>query len=83
MCVPGREQVEESTEPEIKETPFYQELGAIAPYPLGRGKWQPIAIFFGAAFVLCVVLSFDFLIGLPVSIAGWIVPVRLPDRSYE
>jgi hypothetical protein len=70
---PGREPVAEPAEPEITETPFYQELGALAPYPLGRGKWQPIAIFFGAAFVLCAALSFDFLIGLPVSIAGWIV----------
>ncbi len=69
----GPEEVSESVEPEPTETPFYQELGAIAPYPLGNGKWQPIAIFFGAAFVLCVILSFDFLIGLPVSIAGWIV----------
>ena len=63
----------EPEEPEIKETPFYEEFKDIAPYPLGSGNWQPVAIFAGAAFVLCTILSFNFFIGLPISIAGWIL----------
>ncbi|MBI5569742.1 MAG: DUF4013 domain-containing protein [Desulfomonile tiedjei] len=53
--------------------PFYTQFPEIAPYPLGGGNWQPIAIFFGIAFVVSTVLSLEFLIGLPVSIVGWIV----------
>ena len=43
------------------------------PYPLGGGNWQPLAIFAGIAFALSAVLAFDFLIGLPLSIIGWIL----------
>ena len=52
--------------------PFYTQFPQIAPYPLGGGNWQPIAIFFGIAFVLSTVLSLEFLIGLPLAILGWI-----------
>lgn len=52
--------------------PFQIELGSVAPYPLGDGMWQPLAIFAGIAVVLSVVLSLEFLIGLPLSILGWI-----------
>ncbi|MFH0824948.1 MAG: DUF4013 domain-containing protein, partial [Pseudomonadota bacterium] len=54
-------------------TPFFQDLGNILPYPIGGGKWMPFAIFFGTAFVLSSVLCFDFLIGLPVNIIGWVL----------
>jgi predicted RNA-binding Zn-ribbon protein involved in translation (DUF1610 family) len=53
--------------------PFYSGLGALAPYPLSRGGWKSLVVFLGIAFALCSVLSFDFLIGLPVSFAGWIL----------
>ncbi len=43
------------------------------PYPLSGGNWQPLAIFAAIAFILSIALAFDFLIGLPVAIAGWIV----------
>jgi hypothetical protein len=43
------------------------------PYPFGGGNWQPLAIFAGIAFALSAVLAFDFLIGLPLSIIGWIL----------
>ena len=43
------------------------------PYPFGGGNWQPLAIFAGIAFALSAVLAFDFLIGLPLSIIGWIM----------
>ncbi len=43
------------------------------PYPLGGGNWQPLAIFAGIAFALSALLAFDFLIGLPLSIMGWIL----------
>lgn len=43
------------------------------PYPFGEGNWQPLAIFAGIAFALSAVLAFDFLIGLPLSIIGWIL----------
>ena len=43
------------------------------PYPFSGGNWQPLAIFAGIAFVLSIVLVFDFVIGLPVAIIGWIL----------
>jgi hypothetical protein len=64
---------DDSAEPQSKEAPFYKDFAAIAPYPLGNGKWQPIVIFSGIAFALCTILSLDFLIGLPLSVAGWIL----------
>jgi Protein of unknown function (DUF4013) len=53
--------------------PFYKELPAIIQYPVAGGGWQPLAIFVGIAFVLCTVLSFEFLVGLPVSLIGWVL----------
>ncbi|MGO9121641.1 MAG: DUF4013 domain-containing protein [Desulfomonilaceae bacterium] len=43
------------------------------PYPFTGGNWQPLAIFAAIAFVLSIVLVFDFVIGLPVAIVGWIL----------
>ena len=53
--------------------PFYEELPAIIQYPVSGGGWQALAIFAGIAFVLCAALSFEFLVGLPVSLIGWII----------
>lgn len=64
---------QETAQPESEVTPFYEEFGAIAPYPLDKRNLQPLGIFAGIAFVLCTLLSFDFFIGLPLCIAGWIV----------
>jgi hypothetical protein len=61
----------EPEEPELKETPFYEEFGLIAPYPLEKSNLIPVGIFAGVAVALCAILSLDFLIGLPVCIAGW------------
>ena len=55
------------------ESPFYERLPAIVPYPLGGGKWQPLAVFVAGAFAVSIILSINFLIGLPLSILGWIV----------
>ncbi len=52
---------------------FYEQVPGIMSYPLGSGNWQPLAIFFGIAFVLSAVLSFHFRVGLPVNILGWMV----------
>jgi hypothetical protein len=52
---------------------FYEELPAIIQYPVSGGGWQPLAIFAGIAFVLCAALSFEFLVGLLVSLIGWII----------
>ena len=52
---------------------FYEELPAIIQYPVSAGAWQPLAIFAGIAFVLCAALSFEFLVGLPVCLIGWII----------
>jgi hypothetical protein len=43
------------------------------PYPFGGGHWRPLAVFAGIAFALSAILAFDFLIGLPLSIIGWIL----------
>jgi predicted RNA-binding Zn-ribbon protein involved in translation (DUF1610 family) len=53
--------------------PFYKEMPAIIQYPVAAGGWQPLAIFAGIAFVLCAALSFEFLVGLPVSLIGWVL----------
>jgi len=50
-----------------------EQLLQAIPYPFGAGNWQPLAIFAGIAFGLSAVLAFDFLIGLPLSIIGWIL----------
>ena len=50
-----------------------RDLGALLRYPIRDGSWQPLAIFAGLAFVLSVALSLDFIIGLPISILGWIL----------
>lgn len=63
---------DESAEPEIQETPFYEEFGIIAPSLLDKRNAVPLGIFVGIAFVACTLLSFNFLIGLPLCIAGWI-----------
>ena len=55
-----------------KGKPFYEDLRAVASYPVAKGNYKPLAIFAGVAFVLSVVLHFSFLIGLPLNIAGWI-----------
>jgi hypothetical protein len=52
---------------------FKEQLLQAIPYPIGGGNWQRLAIFAGIAFVLSAVLAFDFLIGLPLSIIGWIL----------
>ncbi len=59
--------VEEHTGP-----PFYSNFGAILPYPLGAGAWQPLAVFVGIAFALSTFLCLDFMLGLAVNIVGWI-----------
>ncbi len=54
--------------------PFELSAASLLPFPLGQGtNWQSLAIFSGIAVVICTVLGFDFLIGLPVCIVGWIV----------
>lgn len=53
--------------------PFYKQLSAVVQYPISGGAWQPLAVFIGIAFVLCTVLSFQFLVGLPLSLIGWIL----------
>ncbi|MEW6348901.1 MAG: DUF4013 domain-containing protein [Thermodesulfobacteriota bacterium] len=61
-------------EEEDSDAPFSLSIGSVLPFPLGDGtNWQPFAIFTGIAIVLCTVLSLEFMIGLVVSIAGWIV----------
>jgi hypothetical protein len=52
-------------------TPFYSELPKVLSYPIGNAV--SLAIFAGIAFVLLTVLAFDFVIGLPVNIIGWIL----------
>ncbi len=52
---------------------FYEQLPAIVQYPVSGGGWQPLAIFAGIAFVLCTALSFEFLVGLPISLIGWVL----------
>jgi predicted RNA-binding Zn-ribbon protein involved in translation (DUF1610 family) len=53
--------------------PFYEELPQIIPYPVARGDWKPLAIFLGIAFVLSAALNFEFLLGFPLNVIGWIV----------
>lgn len=53
--------------------PFYTGLAALLPYPVSAGGWKSLAVFLAIAFVLCSILSFDFLVGLPVSLLGWIL----------
>ena len=53
--------------------PFYQDFGALVSYPVARGNWEPLAIFAGITFVLSSLLCFNFLIGLPLNILGWIL----------
>ncbi len=52
---------------------FYEQLSGIVHYPVSGGGWQPLAIFAGIAFVLCAALSFEFLVGLPISLIGWVL----------
>ncbi|HMK34703.1 MAG TPA: DUF4013 domain-containing protein [Desulfomonilaceae bacterium] len=54
-----------------KVKPFFTGLGGLLPYPLSN--WKSLAIFLGIAFLLSSLLSFDFLIGLPVNLIGWII----------
>lgn len=56
-----------------KDLASVHDLSALLRYPFSGGAWQPLAIFAGLAFVLSVVISLDFIIGLPVSILGWIL----------
>jgi hypothetical protein len=65
--------IDDSEEGKPSGPPFYEELPAIVQYPVSGGGWQPLAIFAGIAFVLCVALSFEFLVGLPLSLIGWII----------
>ncbi len=59
---------------EDSDTPFSLSIASVLPFPLGGGtNWQPLAIFTGIAIVLCTVLTLEFMIGLLVSIGGWIV----------
>ncbi|MGB6067779.1 MAG: DUF4013 domain-containing protein [Desulfomonilaceae bacterium] len=53
--------------------PFYKQLPAIVQYPISGGGWQPLAVFIGIAFVLSTALSFEFLVGLPIALIGWIL----------
>ncbi|MGO9567498.1 MAG: DUF4013 domain-containing protein [Desulfomonilaceae bacterium] len=62
-----------SEEDKPSRPPFYKELPAIIQYPVSGGGWQPLAIFAGIAFVLCAALSFEFLVGLPISLVGWVL----------
>ncbi|MCA1959610.1 MAG: DUF4013 domain-containing protein [Desulfomonile sp.] len=48
-------------------------LPLVLPYPLGSGKYQPLAIFAGLAFALSALLCLDFTIGLLVNIVGWML----------
>ena len=67
--------------------PFYAELPKLAPYPLGKGNFMPLATFAGIAFVLSAILCFNFTIGLPLNIIGWIILygylATLMQRSAE
>ena len=50
---------------------FSLDFQKLLGYPVSEGKWQGIAVFAGIAFVLAAILSFDFLIGLPLNLIGW------------
>lgn len=63
----------EDEEDGVRTPPFYEDLKALAPYPLGAGDWRPLAIFAGIAALLSVILCLNFLIGLPINIIGWIL----------
>jgi predicted RNA-binding Zn-ribbon protein involved in translation (DUF1610 family) len=52
---------------------FYQDFGGLISFPVARGNWEPLAIFAGITFVLSSLLCFNFLIGLPLNIVGWIL----------
>jgi len=52
---------------------FYQQLSSVLLYPVAGGKPVALGIFAGIAFVLSAVLAFEFLIGLPLNILGWML----------
>ncbi len=59
--------LDEEEAPEKK--PFYEDISAIAPYPV-KGL-QQFGIFAGIAFVLSTILCLNFFVGLLVNLAGW------------
>lgn len=52
---------------------FYEDFGSIFPFPIKGEGAQAFGVFAAIAFVLMTLLSFSFLIGLPVSVIGWII----------
>ena len=55
------------------ETPFYRELHTLMSYPFAGSRGLPLIIFAAIAFLLATVLSFDFLVGLPLNLVGWVL----------
>jgi len=53
------------------ETPFYRDFPAIVSYPVASGNPIPLVIFAGIAFAFSAVLSYELLVGFPLSILGW------------
>lgn len=52
---------------------FHEQIPALLTYPVCGISHLPLIIFTGIAFALSTLLSWDFLIGLPVNILGWVV----------
>ncbi len=55
------------------EKAFHENLSALFTYPLSAGNWPALGIFAGIAFALSAVLCLDFMIGLPINFAGWVL----------
>jgi len=64
----GGEDQEEQVGP-----PFHEHLSALFAYPMSGNQGLPLIIFTVIAFLLSSILSWDFLIGLPVNLLGWTV----------
>jgi predicted RNA-binding Zn-ribbon protein involved in translation (DUF1610 family) len=54
-------------------THFYEQIPKLLAYPVSGNGVIPLIIFIAIAFVLSTLLSWDFLIGLPINILGWVV----------
>jgi hypothetical protein len=53
--------------------PFYEQIPELLAYPVSGTKLFPLLVFTGIAFALSTLLSWDFLLGLPVNILGWVI----------
>lgn len=65
--------VEEAAHEGAGGAPFYEQLPALLAYPTSGKSGLPLIIFTAIAFLLSTLLSWDFLLGLPINLLGWTV----------